>query len=104
MTHKVYILSDGGHDYHDATRYGELVFLAIPSAAKWDIAQLYDTIKEGMQEASEEDYLIISHLTSVCCVATAILVEWFGQVNFLIYRHDKYEHKKLVLNTQVVHD
>ena len=99
---KVYILSNGGHDYTDATRFGELVYLNIPSHLKWDTAALYDELVEKLQYANEDDLLVISHLTSHCCVATAILVEWFGRVNFLIYRKDKYEEKKLVLNSEVL--
>lgn len=98
---KVYILSNGGHDYTDATRFGELVYLNIPSHLKWDTAALYDELVEKMEDAEPEDLLVISHLTSHCCVATALLVEWFGRVNFLIYRKDKYEEKKLILNNMI---
>lgn len=98
---KVYILGDGGHDYSDAERFGTLVFLNIPRHARWDIARLSDELKEGLKDANKEDLFIVSHLASHCCVATAWLVEWFGTVNFLIYRKDKYEEHKLVLNAKV---
>lgn len=101
---KVFILADGGHDYSDAKRFGDLIFLNIPSEAKWDIARLYSEMKEGLMKAEHDDYLIISHLTSHCCVATAIMVEWFGRVNFLIYRGNVYEEKILVLNNEVIND
>lgn len=104
MGKKVYILADGGHDYSDAERFGTLIHLTVPTNAKWDIAAVYDSLKEGLKDANYDDYIIVSHLTSVCCVATAIMVEWFGRVNFLIYRFDKYEEKILVLNNDVVHD
>ena len=100
MQKNVYILSDGGHDYSDAERFGTLVFLPIPANAKWDIAALFDTLTEGLKDAEAEDYLIISHLTSVCCVATAILVEQFGRVNFLLYRGGKYEERVLVTDNK----
>src|SRR5574337_1237473 len=98
---KVYILSNGGHDYTDATRFGELVYLNIPSHLKWDTSALYDELVEKMEDAEPEVLLVISHLTSHCCVATALLVEGFGRVNFLIYRKDKYEEKKLILNNMI---
>ena len=101
MEKKVYILSDGGHDYSDATRFGTLTFINIPAGTKWDIASVYDELCEAMQGAQSQDYIVISHLTSICCVATALMVEWFGRVNFLIFRHDKYEEKVLILNDEV---
>ena len=104
MARKVYILSDGGHDYSDAHRFGEVTFLNIPSFAKWDIARLYEELQEGLKEATSDDLIVISHLTSHCCVATALMVEWFGKVNFLIYRKDKYEEKNLVINSDIETD
>ena len=101
---KVYILADGGHDYSDATRFGTLHFLHIPSHAKWDIARLHDELSEGLKEANKDDLLVISHLTSHCCVATALLIEWFGRVNFLIFRKDKYEEKKLITDPNIEED
>jgi hypothetical protein len=104
MDRKVYVLGDGGHDYSDAERFGKLVFLNIPRHMKWDIAQLYEALQEGLSEAEPNDLLIVSHLASHCCVATALLVEWFGRVNFLIYRKDRYEEHKLVVNADVTID
>lgn len=101
---KVYILANGGHDYSDARRFGDLHFLNIPTYAKWDISALYSEMCEKMKDATEDDLIVISHLTSHCCVATSLMVEWFGRVNFLIFRKDKYEEKNLILNDQVTYD
>lgn len=98
---KVYVLGKGGHDYSDAERYGKLVFLDIPTYARWDIDRLYRELEEGLQDADKDDLFIVSHLASHCCVATALLIEWFGRVNFLIFRKDKYEEHKLVVNPDV---
>lgn len=100
----VYILADGGHDYSDALRFGTLKKLNIPAAVKWDTARLYEELLEGLKDATHNDFILISHLTSHCCIATAIMVEWFGRVNFLIYRNDRYEERTLILNEDVVED
>ena len=92
----VYILSKGGHDYSDAERFGKLVFLGIPSHLRWDMTKLRTELESKLEDAEEDDLFIISHLTSHCCVATAILTEWFGKVNFLVYRKDKYHEANLV--------
>ena len=100
---KVYILNNAGHDYSSAGKFGELVFLDISEKAKWDIARLYSELREGMKEAEAGDLLLISSLTTHCCVATAILVEWYGRVNFLIYKNDQYEEKKLFTDESLTH-
>lgn len=97
---KVYILNNAGHDYSDAARFGELVFLDVPEGGKWDIGFLYESLHTLLIDAEEDDLLLLSSLTSHCCVATAILTEWYGRVNFLIFRKDKYEEKKLFTKDQ----
>lgn len=98
---KVYVLAKGGHDYSDAERFGKLVFLNVPSYAKWDIARLYGELQEGFMDATPDDLILVSYMPSHCAVATAIFIEWFGRVNFLIYRKDKYEEHKLITNYEI---
>lgn len=93
---RVYILGDGGHDYTDARRFGELHFISIPVEMKWEISAVYDLLREELMESSEDDLLLISNLASHLAIATAIMVEWYGRVNFLLYRNNTYEEKILV--------
>lgn len=104
MTRKVFILADGGHDYSDAKRFGDLVFLNIPSYVKFDVSRVYEELQEGMKDANADDLIVISHLTTHCCVATALMVEWYGRVNYLLFRKDQYEEKNLVVNDNVETD
>lgn len=97
----VFIMNDGGHDYSDAIRFGSLHFLNISRKAKWDIARLYTEITEGMEEANRDDLILVSGLTTHCCVATALMIERFGCVNYLIFKEDKYEEKNLVTNQEL---
>lgn len=93
---RVYILGDGGHDYTDARRFGELHFINIPVEMKWEISAVYDLLREELMESSSDDLLLISNLASHLAIATAIMVEWYGRVNFLLYRNNTYEEKILV--------
>jgi len=99
---KVFILNDGGHNYSPAKEYGELVFLNIPYEVKWDISRIYATLKDGLRDADEDDLIVISNLTTFCCVATALMVEWYGRVNYLLYKKDKYIERNLVINPEVI--
>jgi len=93
---KVYILNDGGHDYSAAVEFGELTFLNIPYTTMQDIPQAYTFIKDGLKDATEEDHLLIGGPASMNCIATAILAEWYGRVNFLLFRGDRYEASTIV--------
>lgn len=94
---KVYILTDGGHDYSAAKEYGELVICTRGSIKRDDIAQMHRDLEPILSQGSADDYIVISGLTSLCCVATAIMVEYFGEVHYLIFKDDKYIKKDLIL-------
>jgi len=99
---KVYILNDGGHDYSPAEKFGELVFLNIPYEIRWDISRIYATLKDSLVDAEEDDLFVISNLTTFCCIATALMVEWYGRINYLLYKKDKYIERNLVINPDII--
>lgn len=98
MTRKVYVLSNGGHDYTDAERFGEVVICTDGSLDKWDVAQMYRELLMVLKDANADDYILISSLSSLCCVATAIMVETFGRVHFLLYKGGQYIERDLILD------
>ena len=100
MTRKVFILTDGGHDYSDAERFGTITFCHVTVRNKDDISQMYRELREFLHDSKDGDMLLISSLTSLCCVATAILTEWHGRVNFLVFHDGKYVERNLVLTNE----
>lgn len=104
MAKRVYILTDGGHDYSDAERFGALEFCNITVRNKHDISQMYRELRDCLWDSEDGDYLLISSLTSLCCVATAILVELHGKINFLLYEGGKYIERTLVTDTDRIEE
>lgn len=98
---KVFIVNNGGHDYSDAERFGELVFCTSAFIRKDDTGLMYREIKEALKDASPDDFLMISSLTSMCTIATGILVEKFGHLNMLILHNGYYTSRKVVFEEQV---
>lgn len=98
MTRKVYIVSDGGHDYTAAEKFGEIVFCTDRLIKRGDIAQMYREISDALIDARADDYILVSSLTSMCMIAAAIMADQFGQVHFLIFENGKYEAHDLILS------
>lgn len=92
---KVYILTDGGHDYSGVKEFGIPVICIDSVIKKTDIAQMYRELSVALEDFSQDDYLLLSGLTSLCAVATAIIVEKLGEIRFLVYDYDKYLPKQL---------
>lgn len=96
---KVFIVSDGGHDYSDAERFGELVYCTEGVIRKDDIAQMYRELSHTftINNMQPGDYLLISSLASLCSVAAAIIGAQFGEIHFLLYKDGQYVSRDLIL-------
>ena len=101
MTRKVFITSNGGHDYSDAARFGELVFCTDVAIRKDDIAHMYREFIIAMQDAEEDDYVLVGSLTSMCMVAAGIMADRFGRLNCLIFRDGKYIDRTIMLESYI---
>ncbi len=86
---KVFVLNDGGYDYSTAQTFGEVVICSTGFVKK-DISYCYRLLSEKLSLAQASDFIVLSGLTSLCCVATALFIEKFGSVNFLIFKDDRY--------------
>ena len=95
---KVFIPNDGGHDYSDAQRFGDVVICTKGAIDKWDISHMYRVMTTALEDAEPDDYLVLNSLSSLCSVASAIMAERFGEVHFLLFRNGKYIERTLILN------
>ena len=86
----VYVPNKGAHNYEDAKQYGELVFLTSGVVERYRTNTIYRTLCEGMKDAQENDYLLVSSLSILNSIISAILSRKFGKVNFLLFRDGKY--------------
>ncbi len=93
---KVYIVNNGGHDYSDAEKFGDIVFCTEGALAKDDISQMYREMDSALMDAKATDLILITSLASLCAVAAAIMADRFGEVHFLIYHNGKYQERDLV--------
>lgn len=97
MTKKVFIVNNGGHDYSDAQRYGDIVFCTDTVIRKDDVSQMYRELSFALEEAQADDYLLVSSLTSLCMVAAAILADRFGELHLLLFKDGQYVERDLIL-------
>lgn len=92
---KVFIIVDSGHNYSGAAEFGQLVFLNTPYRVLQEPTLLFAFLREALAEATENDSLLLGGPASACSIASALLTEWFGQLNLIIYRNGVYEQHKL---------
>jgi hypothetical protein len=100
MSKKVFVVSNGGHDYSQAEEFGTVVFCTDHYIRKDDISQMYREIKDSLADAMPDDYILVTSLTSMCMVATAIMTEKFGEVHLLIHSGGQYTPRDIILESQ----
>lgn len=97
MNKKVFITNDGGQDFSAAEEFGELIYCTDGNVDKFNISQMFRGLSETLNDSEAHDYLLLTSLTSLCSVASAIMAAKHGEVHFLIYQDKKYLVKDLML-------
>ena len=87
---KVFIPNKSAHDFSQAEKWGELVFLSDGYLNKYAVNEVYRIFAPILEESSPNDYILLTSLTVVCCIAVAIMSAIHGIVNLLIYKDGKY--------------
>lgn len=82
---KVYVPNQSFHDFSDAERYGELVFLTQGTINRMKINNVFRQVATLMADADAGDYLLVSGPTTVNMVAASLLAYRFGRLNLLLY-------------------
>jgi len=83
---KVYVPNRSYHDFSEATRFGELIYLTAGKISILSIGRMYRTFMPVIQDSSKEDYILVSGpsvMTSILCSMFSIR---HGVLNLLIYQ------------------
>lgn len=94
----VYIVNNGGHDYSDANRFGRIQFLSAGPVSKFAISKMYREFAMKLRESTDSDYILLTGLTTMACVACSCFAFLHGRINLLIFKNGKYVERKLVLS------
>jgi len=96
---KVYVPNEGaGHDYSDAERYGELVFVTSGSVSPFDTGVMNRSWTEALEGSSSSDYIIVTSLNSLCMIGAAQFATKHKRLNLLIFSSSgKYQKREIIL-------
>ena len=86
----VFVTNLGAHDYEPAKKFGELRFLTKGKIKRYATSTIYRDFIDGMSDGIKEDFLLVSSLSILNSIASAIIARKFGVVNFLLFSDGKY--------------
>lgn len=93
----VFVINKGAHDYSAAEAFGQLSYCTEGLVDKFSVSQMVRIFKDKLKDSQPDDYILITSLTTLCSVASAVFALKHGRLNFLIYRDDRYIERKVVL-------
>jgi len=97
MKNKVFIINKSGHDFSDAKRFGDLIYLSEGMIDRYAITSMYREFVGILKESNKDDYILLSGLSSMSSIACSIFAFIHGRLNLLIFRNDRYITRKIVL-------
>lgn len=96
---KVFVVNKSGHDFSAAVEYGELHFLSEGPINKFAVTKIYRQFAEAFRQSSSDDYIMISGLTVMACIACASFAYLHGgKLNLLIFKDNRYIERRLMLS------
>lgn len=97
MIRKVYIVSGSSHDFSQAEKFGELVYLSKGPMNRYAVNNMYRQFYEILKDSLPEDYLLICGLAVMNGVAASILAIKHHKINYLLYEKGGYLERNVVL-------
>ena len=94
---KVFVVNKSGHDFKDAERFGELVFLSQGKMDRYGITSVYREFVEILDKSDTDDYILLTGLTSMCSIACSIFAFKWGCLNLLLFKNNRYVERRLIL-------
>jgi predicted transposase YdaD len=96
----VYITNRSGHDFSPAEKFGKIKFLSEGKTDPFQVAKMYREFYDVLKDSHYDDYLMITALPVMNCVASAIMTHLHGRVNWLQYhaQSNSYKARTIVLD------
>lgn len=94
---KVFVANKGHHAYHDAAKYGDVVFLTEGRPNLFQSDNLYATLREGLEVAGPEDFLVLSGNILPSAIAMHILLKKHGVANLLVWMGNQNRYARITL-------
>jgi len=92
---KVFIPNKGPHDYTDAEDFGELVFCTEGEVDRYDLSLMHRQLYPLISKSEAHDFIVLTSLASLCCVACSIFVAKHGCLNLLLHYKTGYTLRSL---------
>jgi len=96
---KVFITNKGGHDYSNAARYGELIYVTEGTVGRFATSNIYRAFIEAMRDSTKDDYMLVTSMNTLNAIGAAVFARKHGVLNLLLFKDGEYIARKIDIDS-----
>ena len=96
---KVLIVNRGCHDYEKAKEFGDLVVMSDGQFSRFATGKIFRQFQHFISQSQSEDFILVSGLTIMTAIATAMMAVRHGKVNLLLHNQNPGQEEVYVKRT-----
>lgn len=96
----IWVINRSAHDYSGAARWGEIKHLSEGPVNRYAAAKIFRLMNEPLKNSRPDDYILLTGLTIMSCIACAIFALRHKRLNFLIFRPQNHTYVERRLNLE----
>lgn len=89
---KVLVINRSCHDFSKAERFGQLIYLTKGNLNRYNISSMYRQFEKAIKDSSPEDLILLSGMTIMSTIASAMFSTRHQRLNLLIWKSDKQDY------------
>ena len=89
---KVLVINRSCHDFSKAERFGELVYLTEGNLNRYNTSSMYRQFEKEIKNSKPEDLILLSGMTIMSTIASAMFSARHKRLNLLIWKSDKQDY------------
>ena len=82
----VWVINRSAHDYSGAERWGNVRYLTDGPVNRYATGKIFRLLNEPLRESGKNDYILLTGLTVMACIACSIFALRHKRLNLLIFR------------------
>lgn len=82
----VWVINRSAHDYSGAARWGIVRFMTDGPVNRYATGKIFRMLNEPLKKSQANDYILLTGLTVMACIACSIFALKHKKLNLLIFR------------------
>lgn len=82
----VWVINRSAHDYSGAAQWGNVAFMSDGPVNRYATGKIFRVLNEPLKKSQPNDYILLTGLTVMACIACSIFALKHKKLNLLIFR------------------